>query len=217
MSTASLSSASIRYRLGRRDAGRLLSWRASAPFYRFCGNSSMRRDLDQSDVALAAVRAQARTEYVQEELRVIVHRSARLAQVRPEQLEALRKSADDYGQEILRLTKQNASASLPQELSQAGRRFRGAHGRLCGGGQRIGSAGVRQLKDLTSTIDALEKLRVDIRPLRQGLARSLAEYHASITAGARSANAPFSEWSGSCCWPRSSDVRFCSFDRSNTR
>ena len=83
----------------------------------------MRRDLDQSDAALAAVRAQARTEYVQEELRVIVHRSARLAQVRPEQLEALRKSADDYGQEILRLTKQNASAPLPQELSRQAAAF----------------------------------------------------------------------------------------------
>ena len=44
---------------------------------------------------------------------------------------------------------------------------------------------------MTGTIDALEKLRADIRPLRQGLARGLAEYHAGVTAGARSANTVF--------------------------
>ena len=151
----------------------------------------MRRDLDQSDIALAAIRAQARTEYVQEELRVIVHRSARIAQIRPEQLEALRKSADAYGQEIVLLTRQNASAQLPPELKQQAAAFEERMGAYVSAAKGAVALAFDSSKDLTGTIDALEKLRVDIRSLRQGLARGLAEYHASITAGARSANTAF--------------------------
>ena len=151
----------------------------------------MRRDLDQSDIALAAVRAQARTEYVQEELRVIVHRSARLAQIRPDQLDALLKSADQYGQEILHLTRQNAEAPLPQELKQQAAAFEERMGAYVSAAKRSVSLASDSSKDLTSTIDALEKLRTDIRPLRQGLARNLAEFHASVTARARSTTTVF--------------------------
>jgi methyl-accepting chemotaxis protein len=187
--TTSLS-ASIRYRLAAVIVAIVVVACVSA-ILSLWQTSSMGRDLDRSDVALAAVRAQARAEYVQEELRVIVHRSGRLAQIRPDQRDAFLKSAEQYGQEIQTLTRQNANAPLPGELHKQAVAFEERMGAYVAAAKAAATLAFDGAKDLTSTIDGVEKLRVEIRPLRQGLARGLAEYHASVTASARSDNTAF--------------------------
>ena len=152
---------------------------------------SMRRHLDESDVALVAVRAQARVEYVQEELRVIVHRSARIAHLRPDQRAAFLKAADDYGNEILQLTKQNSSAALSSELRQQASRFQERMSAYVSGARNAVLRAFDDPQDLTSSIDELEKLRADIKPLRQELSRGLAGYHSAATESARSATTLF--------------------------
>jgi methyl-accepting chemotaxis protein len=152
---------------------------------------SMRRHLQESDGALAAVRAQARIEYAQEELRVVVHRSARLAQFRQEQRDAFLKAADDYGNEILRLTRQNSAADLPSELKRQASVFEERMSTYVSKARASVRLALGDKRDLASTIDDFEKLRADIKPVRQTLSRGLADYHSGINASARSANAAF--------------------------
>lgn len=151
----------------------------------------IRHDLDQSDVALAAVKAQTRTEFVQEELRVIVHRTARIAATRRDQREAFLKSANDYGLEILRLTKQNASAQLPHDLKQQAAVFAERMKVYVSAANSAVVLAFDGTQDLTTTIDALEKLRTEIKPVRQALTRGLADYHTAAIESARSANVVF--------------------------
>jgi methyl-accepting chemotaxis protein len=151
----------------------------------------MGRHLDETDRALAAVRAQARIEYVQEELRVIVHRTARIGRLRPDQKDQFLKSAEAYGSEIAKLTKQNSTAELPDDLRRQAAVFADQMSTYVAKARAIVPLAFGEAQDLTPLIDELENLRISIRPIRQELARSLAEYHSKISASARTANAAF--------------------------
>ena len=143
------------------------------------------RHLDESDVALRAVRAQARIEYVQEELRVIVHRSARIAGIRQEQKAAFLKAADDYGNEISQLIGQNASNPLPLELKQQASAYADYMRAYVAKAKNATSLAFDDPQNITKTIDEFEALRAEIKLARQRLSRGLADYHSALNARAR--------------------------------
>jgi methyl-accepting chemotaxis protein len=190
MFAVSLSSWSIRKRLAAVTCAIIAVACMSAALGLFA-TLSMRRHLDESDAALIAVRTQARAEYVHEELRGIVHRSARIAQIRRDQRDEFLKDADRYGNEILRLAKQNSSAELPHELKRLASVFDERMSAYALAAKSLVLRAFDDPQDLTKTIDELEKFRAEIRPLRHQLSRDLADYHSAITDSARSANAMF--------------------------
>lgn len=153
---------------------------------------TVHRNLQDSDTILNVVRMQARVEYVQEELRVAVHRSARIGQLRQDQKDAFLKAADTYGNEIRQLSKSNASVGLlPETLRQKASAFESQMATYVRDASDLVRRGFEERADLTGAIDAFEKLRIDIRPLRQSLSRELADYHTEINKNARSSNSLF--------------------------
>ena len=146
------------------------------------------RHLDESQAALRAIRDLARMDHVQETLRVIVHRSARDAEVRQEQKDAHLKAAADYGNEISQLIEQNAFNPLPLELRKQSSAYVESVNAYVAKAKNTISLAFNDPQNITKTIDEFESLRADIRPARQQLSRGLADHHSAVNGYARSKN-----------------------------
>ncbi|HEY4724081.1 MAG TPA: PAS-domain containing protein, partial [Anaerolineae bacterium] len=119
---------------------------------------------------------------------VIVHRSARVAGIRQGQKEVYLKAADDYSNEILQLIGQNASDPLPLELKKQSSAYAEYISAYVAKAKNATSLAFDDPQNITKTIDEFETLRAEIKPARQRLSRSLADYHSTINNRARSNN-----------------------------
>jgi methyl-accepting chemotaxis protein len=149
------------------------------------GAWSASRDFDRIDAAVSALAAQARADHLQEELRVIVHRSARPAGINPNTKDAELQAAEAIDNELSGLTREIASMPLPSAVKQPASALADRMGAYVAAAKRAVSLAFDRQDEIAKAIDAFESLRSDIQPLREALSRGLAGYRTAAAAAAR--------------------------------